>query len=150
MGWIDQRLTGDPLAFLHIQAAWNRATAFPFLATLHWLHHPEPSLTVQGGWAFPALAILFSAIGGLLALWMLKNRAWWPAVWYMGVTILLANSSNSFEGIPRFVAELPPLYLGLALFGVQYRSPYSVLVATVSMMALYSTLWVLGVHAVQN
>jgi hypothetical protein len=147
---IDQRVSGNPLAFLRIQAAWNRAAGFPFVAALRWLHHPLNALTAQGGWSLPLLALLISALAGLLALWMLRQRAWWPWAWYLGLVVILANASNSFEGIPRFIAEVPSLYFGLGAWAEATRAQSIVLAATVGFFGLYVALWVLGVHAVQS
>ena len=150
VGIIDNRVTGTPLAFMKIQAAWGRQSEFPFLATLHWLHHPANALTASGGWSLPLFAIILSALTGLLALWMLRKRAWWPAAWYMGVTVILSNSYNMFEGIPRFFAELPPWYLGWTLWQHHANKRDLVLMVTMASMVLYCALWVLGVHAIQN
>lgn len=150
VGLIDARAAGTPLAFMKIQAAWGRLPEFPFLATLHWVHHPVNALTASAGWSFPLLAIVLSVMTGLLALWMLGQRPWWPAAWYMGLTVLLANSYNMFEGIPRFIAELPPWYLGWTLFQERFGRRELIMVVTVALMIWYSALWVLGVHAVQS
>lgn len=150
VGIIDKSVAGTPLAFMKIQAAWGRQTTWPFHETLHWLAHPVNALTASGGWSFPLFAIILSVLTGLLALWMLKKRAWWPAAWYMGLTVLLSNSYNMFEGIPRFLAELPPWYLGWTLWQDQAHKRDLVLMVTVASMVLYCALWVLGVHAVQN
>lgn len=150
VGIIDNRVAGTPLAFMKIQAAWGRLSEFPFLATWHWLHHPMNALTASGGWSLPLFAIILSALTGLLALWMLRDRSWWPAAWYMGLTVILSNSYNMFEGIPRFFAELPPWYLGWTLWQHQANKRDLVLMVTIAAMVLYCALWVLGVHAVQN
>ncbi|POB11849.1 hypothetical protein [Sulfobacillus sp. hq2] len=150
MGLIDAHVAGTPVAFLKIQAAWGRESAFPFYETLHWMRHPVNALTASGGWSLPIWAIFLSVITGLLALWMLRERIWWPAAWYMGLTVILANSYNMFEGIPRFIAELPPWYLGLTLWQHQAHKRELVLMVTIASMVLYCVLWVLGVHAVQN
>lgn len=150
VGLIDARVAGTPLAFMKIQAAWGRLSELPFLATLHWLHHPANALTASGGWSFPLWAIVLSTASGLLALWMLRQKLWWPAAWYLGLTVVLSNSYNMFEGIPRFLAELPPWYLGWSLWQKQAHKRDLVLILTVSLMVWYCVLWVLGVHAVQN
>jgi hypothetical protein len=147
---IDRAASGTALAFMKIQAAWGRLSELPFRATLHWIHHPALALTASGGWSLPVFAIVLSTITGLLSLWMLRKREWWPAAWYMGMTVLLANGYNIFEGIPRFIAELPPWYLGWTLLQEKYGGRDVILIATVGLMVLYSALWVLGVHAVQS
>lgn len=97
VGIIDNRVVGTPLVFMKIQAAWGRLSEFPFLATWPWLHHPANALTASGGWSFPLWAIVLRVVTGFLALWMLRNRQWWPAAWYMGLTVLLSNSYNMFD-----------------------------------------------------
>ena len=150
VGIIDARVAGTPLAFMKIQAAWGRNLFVPFGETAHWILHPLNALTASGGWSLPIFAIILSALTGLLALWMLRHRSWWPAAWYMGLTVILANSYNMFEGIPRFFAELPPWYLGWTVWQNYAHKRDLVLIVTLSSMVLYCALWVLGVHAVQN
>ena len=132
VGTIDARVAGAPLAFMKIQAAWGRDLFFPFGATGHWILHPVNALTASGGWSFPLWAIILSAVTGLLALWMLRRRAWWPAAWYMGLTVILSNSYNMFEGIPRFFAKLPPWYLGWTLWQDYAQKRNLVLMVTVA------------------
>ncbi len=135
---------------MKIQAAWGRVSTWPFHETAHWLLHPLNALTASGGWSFPLWAIVLSAITGLLAFWMLRKREWWPAAWYTGLTVILSNNYNMFEGIPRFLAELPPWYLGWTLWQDATHKRELLLMVTIASMVLYSALWVLGVHAVQN
>ncbi len=150
VGFIDWRYTQNPLAFLAIQKAWNRKTAFPFAATVHWFLHP--TLTAQGGWAFPLLAIVASLLTIAVGIWWLRHDSrQWPGVGYMLITVLLANASNSFEGIPRFVAELPPLYVALAVWTDQRPLRKWLMPVLLGACFLgYAALWALGIHAVQN
>lgn len=150
VGAVDWRFTGNPLAFLAIQKAWNRKSAAPFSATVRWLGHL--TVSAQGGWSFPALAIAASllAIGAAIYL-VRRDQANWPGAGYILITVLLANASNSFEGIPRFIAELPPMYWALALW--LDESPKRQWLGLLIMGALFSAyvaLWALGIHAVQN
>ena len=150
VGWIDWRFTQNPLAFLAIQKAWNRHSAFPFHSTWHWFFHPV--LTSQGGWALPPLAMVFSAlaVGAGYYLWH-QHPDWWPSAAYVLITVLLANASNSFEGVPRFIAELPPIYVAAASWlEPSLRRQWLTLMIVGGFFAAYATLWALGVHAVQN
>ena len=61
------------------------------------------------------------------------------------------QASNSFEGIPRFIAELPPVYIAFAMWTDRTpRRPLLMLVVLGALFAAYAALWALGVHAVQN
>ncbi len=150
VGFIDWRFTGNPLAFLAIQTAWNRKTAIPFASAIRWLGHLN--ITAQGGWSFPALAVLASLLAILTVIYLARQGTdYWPGAAYILITVLLANASNSFEGIPRFIAELPPVYIAFAMWTDRTpRRPLLMLVVLGALFAAYAALWALGVHAVQN
>lgn len=150
VGFIDWRFTSNPLAFLAIQTAWNRKTRFPFASSLRWLSHL--GLTAQGGWSFPSLAITASIVALLAAIYLYRQgREFWPGAAYIFVTVILANASNSFEGIPRFIAELPPIYVAMALWVENHpRRQLSQPIVVGILFTAYIALWALGIHAVQN
>lgn len=149
---VDRYLTGNPLAFLEAQAAWGRKTEYPFYALIRWLGQSSPHLTVQGGWAFPVLALASTVLALLVVLYLIRQgRMYWPWAAYVLVTVVLANASSTLEGIPRFFAELPPLYAALAMWaGGHLRREWYLLAVTTALFACYTALWALGVHAVQN
>jgi hypothetical protein len=152
---IDLRVSGNPLAFLPIQAAWNRAAGFPFLGAWRRLYHPVNALTVQGGWSLPLLALACNAVAGLLALWMLRQCAWWlgPGIWAWfssELTRLTSFEVKGREGVPRFVAEVPSLCVALGAWADNTRAQSSVPAAPVGFFGWYVALPVLGVHAVQS
>ncbi|MCY0880681.1 MAG: hypothetical protein OWS74_01685 [Firmicutes bacterium] len=149
---IDRVATGNPLAFLQIQSTWSRFLTWPFAADVRWLLSPLSTLTTSGGWAFPPLALLMSFSALLFAFFLTKQaRRWQPLAWYLAITTLLANSYSIFDGIPRFIAELPPWYIG-PVIGTRPHSLWRALffAGFVLLMAWDSTLWALSVHAVQS
>ena len=141
------RSSGNPFAFILVQRAWGRRLEFPFLSTLHWFLRPR--LTTSGGWGFPSLSILLSLAGVGLAAWMVVHgRDLWPAALYLLVTVVVINASNSFMGIPRFIIEVPSVFLGTALLAKRYGAQNAFLIGDAGLMVLYCALWILGVHAV--
>lgn len=149
---VDRHLTGNPLAFLDAQSAWGRKTEYPFYAAIRWLAKASPHLTVQGGWAFPLLAVLSTVLSLLAVLYLIRQgRSGWPWAAYTLVTVVLANASSTFEGLPRFIAELPPVYAALAMWAAgRMRREWYLVAVTAALFACYTALWALGVHAVQN
>ena len=107
---------GDGLAFLHVQATWNRHALPPWLflwnglAANDWgrvLAHPaRESLSLEAS---------FGIAGLILALRQLQQRRYAEA-WLIGASILLASSSG-LQSMPRFVLTNPVVILALYRMG---------------------------------
>jgi hypothetical protein len=99
-------LTGDALAFSHVQIAWDRRFFNP-LKTFYW------SLA-KNDWFYlldvnkpqsHAYAASFVVVAGLVCLWLLW-RGLFLETWLLGATVLLALTT-SVESIPRYVTASP-------------------------------------------
>lgn len=148
VGILDKLYTGNALAFLEIQYAWNRLRTYPFHYLGHWLLHL--SLTDQGGWDFGAVSAGFLALGLVTSWWMYRTRPRdWEGVAYAGLTTVAAASWTSLMGVVRFISQIPHIYAGLALWAAESPVRRQAILLTVASLAmLYSVLWGLGIYAV--
>lgn len=102
---------GDPLAFVHVQAAWNRSFALPNVALI-W--------SVVGSAAFDPLSRLDLGLQLVLifALPPLVVLAWRRCGWLLGawsaLSLLPALTAGSAAALGRFTAVVFPLFLALA------------------------------------
>ncbi len=111
-------VAGDPLAFIHVEAAWNRHVMWPWAAAgmLWWAlwHAPDPA----GNLANLASAAL--SAGALLL-----GRRWIPtrdqiltwAIWWLSVAAPAKPPALVLLSMDRFVLVLYPLYFVLARLG---------------------------------
>jgi Gpi18-like mannosyltransferase len=115
-----QQAFGDPLAFAHAAAAWDRVPRSPWVTILDLLQQPA------GGW-FPAIlagqlpldnwidflfVLLFLGLGGVL----LHQRRWSEAVFVLFGT-LIPLSSGLLMSQRRYVWVLFPAFIVLARWG---------------------------------
>ncbi len=139
-------LTGDALAFEHVQAVWGRTFANP-VKTLCWelavndwsvlLHAEGPeSRSYDVVWAIPA------ALG---CVWLLLRRLPFEA-WLLGSAAVLALGSGSIS-LPRIIAANPVFLLLVGDVADQIRSrPLRAVLALlcVGLQAVLLHRWMLG------
>jgi hypothetical protein len=98
------RLTGDFLAFSHVQAAWGRHWANP--VDVLWSSVCSGNVTdcFWGGFAWVFLLVLLEGVGRI-------RRSYW----LFGVAMIVAPlTTGSAMSMPRFLVPVFPLYLVLA------------------------------------
>lgn len=105
-------LTGDALAFSHVQAAWDREFFDPLrrfywaLAKNDWLNMFDPA-----GPQSESYSAFFVVVAGVACLWLLWQRL--PVeCWLLGAPVLLALTT-SIDSIPRYVTGNPVFLLVL-------------------------------------
>lgn len=103
-------LTGDTLAFSHIQVAWSRILLNP-LKMLYWslLKNDWNLLLDPEAPQSKAYAASFAVVAGLSCLWLLW-RGLFLEMWLLGATVLLALTT-SVDSIPRYVTANPVFLL---------------------------------------
>jgi hypothetical protein len=102
------RLTGDPLALFHAQAAWGRSLATPWQTLLH----PRDF----HAWLGPVEAVSLG-IAAALSAWLLGRRETRPlGVWGL-VSLVPVLLSGTLLSSTRFAAVIFPMFLGLAILG---------------------------------
>jgi hypothetical protein len=108
--WHLQRVTGDALAFMHVQTRWGRT--FSLSALLAQLRHfSEP-------WNFVALNLAAALLLIGVGVHLLVGREWAFGV-YTLTTALLPLSSGSLQSMTRYAVAAFPLFLWLAVRGRQ-------------------------------
>ena len=137
--------TGDALAFLHIETAWNRTPGDPFVplaAGLFGAFQPSLAATVK----YDSLFLSVCGIAGLaMAGWLLKQRRFGES-WFLSATVLAA-ASTGLVSLERYVLANPVFMIFLFLLlstGTRKRFlPYFILLgAAVQAYALH--LWLEG------
>jgi len=137
---------GDGLAFIHVQAAWQRHSLPPLtflwegLTANDWtriLKHPaEESLSVQALFGFAALA---------LAIRQAVARRYAEA-WLIGASVLLASSAG-LQSLPRFVLTNPVVMLVLfrmAVTGASTRRLWFIGIALGLLQIGLAVAWFIG------
>lgn len=115
-------LTGDALAFSHVQAAWGRSFQNP-LKVLYWglskadWHLLLESQATQSG----SYAASFAILASLACTWLLARGLLLEA-WLLGATVLLALTT-SLDSLPRYVAANPVFLLVVGDVADRIRPP---------------------------
>ena len=107
------RVTGDALAFAHIQRAWDRMVGNPIGYLVTALSSPGVP-----GRDIPLLAI--AALVGFALTGVLALKRQFPAALFCGL-ILLISLTNGVESMVRFVAALAPLGIVLCQMLARWR-----------------------------
>jgi len=97
---------GDPIAFSHVQALWDRSPRFPLLTL--WDGLAVWDWSQLGGLMAGPSRSLFAAwglLGLLVALWLAARRRWAEA-WLLATAVLLP-ASTGLDSLPRYVACHP-------------------------------------------
>ncbi|HEV2261241.1 MAG TPA: mannosyltransferase family protein, partial [Candidatus Rubrimentiphilum sp.] len=107
-------LTGDPLAFSHVQHYWNRQLAFPWTSIGNSIHKIATAVGPQTI-ANQILELAFTALMiGVLIGGFRKLKASYIA--YMSLSILMPLCTASLMSMPRFALVLFPMFAILALW----------------------------------
>jgi hypothetical protein len=97
---------GDPIAFIHVQALWDRSPHFPLLALWDGLAAWD-WWQLGGLMAGPSrsLCAAWGLLGLLAALWLAARRRWAEA-WLLATAVLLP-ATTGIDSLPRYVACHP-------------------------------------------
>jgi hypothetical protein len=127
-------VTGDSLAFVHIQRGWDRHFVNPVLAVWH-------GLTQTGEGILPLPLLALASLVGLALCGVLALRRRWAEALFCALSIGLALF-NGLESMIRFVAALAPLYAVLASELARYRPLFWLaLLACVGLDYWLTTAW---------
>ncbi len=106
--WFNKHLTGDPLAFLHIQTtAWH-----------HRLESPLSQLarTISSHSIFPRFAGWFALVALALILVFLKKMGVAYGVFALSSVLLPLTAGGGLASMPRYAVVIFPLYIVAARF----------------------------------
>lgn len=119
---------GDPLAFLHVQAGWGRASSFPFSSFLDTRRSADHHLFALFGLALFALAV--------------KQHERLSLLVFGALNLLVPLSTGSIQSMPRFVMGDLPLPLALSRAALARPRLRALAVgAGLALLAVYSFRW---------
>lgn len=91
------RLTGDWLAFLHVQKNWGRAPGFFWTPIVDFLAHPA---RVSEPWNFIALNFAMALLLAIASIVLMRQKRWELAA-YTLASLLLPLSTGSLQSLAR-------------------------------------------------
>ncbi|MCI0392795.1 MAG: hypothetical protein MOB07_29035 [Acidobacteria bacterium] len=109
-------ITGNAFAFADAQAAWKVRWGFFLQPLFGFLISP---FALSEGWNFRALNFAAAVLALVCAIIWLKRREWAWA-FYILISVITPLSTVTLEGHTRYVTELFPVFVMLAVWG---RSP---------------------------
>jgi hypothetical protein len=122
-------VTGNPLAFSHIQVRWGRAPGF-FLGPL-WSYLRQP-WEIAVPWNFKLLNFAAALVGfGAVAFWARRGR--WALAVYTFLCLFVPLSTQSIQSLARFMMVTFPVCLMLGLLGKRERVHDGLLVVLTSL-----------------
>lgn len=128
---LHQQTWGDPLYFLHVQAAWGRSTTLPLTPLF------DLSLTLDHQ--------LFWGLGLLALVLGVRQRARPSSLWYAGALLVFPLFFGSLRSVHRFLAGDFPLY-GFAARALleRRRLALALLVGSLAVLCVFSYRWGAG------
>jgi len=112
MAWL-YFVTGDALAFAHIQRAWDRESVNPVVALWSGLFAPAGHLDAVWGWALAGVA-------GLAFCVVLAMQRRWSMALFSALCLVL-SLTQGVESMLRFVVALAPLCIALCVLLARWR-----------------------------
>ncbi|UEC40108.1 hypothetical protein [Methanothrix sp.] len=92
--------TGDPIAFVHVQAAWGRVLVNPVVTIYKYLLCPE---------FIPQFLAVFALVSlGVMTIFVRRIRS---SYWLFGICVLLIPLSTGIESMGRYPLTCWPLFL---------------------------------------
>ncbi len=134
--WI---LDGDPLAFTHVQAHWNRHLDFPWTSlwrSFHLIIASRDLPTIAGQCielAFTVLLVTTAVVG------LRRMRPSYSA--YALMSIVVPLSSSSLMSTPRFALAVFPMFFVLAIWGRNDQTHTIILAWMLPLLGLFTALY---------
>ena len=134
--WI---LTGDALKFSHVQVAWGRHFALPWVSvanTITKIAHAHATQTI----ANESLELAFTAL--MLVALVLGVRRLRPSYTiYMALSILIPMSTGSLMSMPRFALVLFPMFALFGLWGGRQSFNNAYVAFSLPLLGLFTVLF---------
>jgi hypothetical protein len=107
-------ITGNPLAFIGIQRAWNNLPSYPFAFLIRYFR--EPLLIGNGGWDPELLSVIVTGAMAGLVVWSSRKRRL-PAEYciFFALQLVVLISHTSTLGNLRYVTGCFPFALALGI-----------------------------------
>jgi hypothetical protein len=112
--WHLWRLTGNPLAFVGIQRAWNNSPSYPFAFLVDFLRSPK--LIGSDGWDPTVLTVAVTCGATGLALWSWRRRQM-PLEYclFFALQVVVLTCRSSAMGNLRYATGCFPFFLALGI-----------------------------------
>jgi hypothetical protein len=141
--WHLWRLTGNPLAFVGIQRAWNNSPSYPFAFLVHFFR--EPVLIGNSGWDPVGLTVIVTCSMAALLIWAWRKQAF-PVEYsiFLALQVVVLTCRTSTLGNLRYVTSCFPFFLAV---GILTKRPltYSLLLAIfAAFFGLFAALFAAG------
>lgn len=125
--------TGDPLAFVHVQAAWGRGLASPW-AVLSWgLHHADPGRRFAAWMAIVTLGIVLASLKRLGAAYGIYS-----------LYSILVPLSTGLTSMPRYLLLVFPVAIVFAGVSRDARTDTVLTVSLALLQGFLMVFWVSG------
>jgi hypothetical protein len=132
-------LTGDALAFAHVQRAWNRDPGSPVATVIDAVRSDDLALMLNGQFS-SQWAIAWGFLGLSLTGYLVRLRRWPEAVFAMAC-LALPLASGTTLGLPRYVFGTAPLLVALGLLLSRAKGGLVMLIGLVAANVGLLTLW---------
>ena len=122
---------GDPLAFIHAQAAWGTKAVTPAgsLAKIS-MFPPFFKMLYPGFLVFALLVIVV----------MILNKLRTSYIVYAGLLLLAYLSSNNLEAVPRQLSVVFPLFIGMAFLGKNRLAHHVIVFISIALLTVFTVL----------
>ena len=130
-------ITGNPLAFKDVMAAWGREPGFFLKPLWHYLSDP---LTLATSWDFRLINFLGAATVIACGLWLLRRRRWSLAAYALSSTFV-ALSSGILQSQARYAMVAFPAFMALSVAGRNARFDQAWRTASLLLLALMTLLY---------
>lgn len=130
-------ITGDPLAFKHIQVTWGRGTGLFLLTLIEYMRNP---LLIAVPWDFRLINFAGPALALTCGAWLLKWRQWALGVFTLAC-VIVALSSPILQSQARYAMVLFPIYIVLAVAGERPRVDEVIRTISIALMCLMTALF---------
>jgi hypothetical protein len=137
------KLTGNPLAFIAIQRAWNNSPSYPFAFLVNFLR--APALIENSGWDPAFLSVIVTCSMAALCLWSwIKQRMPIEYRLFFTLQLIVLTCRTSTMGNLRYVTGCFPFFLALGILTKRTLAFSFLVVIFAAFFGLFAALFAAG------
>ena len=141
--WHLRNLTGNPLAFIGIQSAWNNSPSYPFAFLVNFLR--APALINNSGWDPAFLNVIVTCAMLPLAIWAArKQRIPIEYSLFFALQLIVLTCRTSTLGNLRYVTGCFPFFLACGIATKRTLSFALLLAIFAAFFGLFAALFAAG------
>ena len=139
--------TGDPLAFLHAQAFWNRQRLFPLTTVWRGIRYALPPNWIERPDLYARNLLQTLIVVGFLVVLIVSVREWRPSYLVYGLLLFSLSLSSPLSGAwtmqsqGRYAMILFPVYITLARWGRRPAVHQAILLLWLPLLGLLTALY---------